>query len=992
MRKNKILSLLLATVTAAGLYTASMIPVAADENDSGPNRSGMVINKTATVNTAGGFDITLEAYATGSKDTTSVNKDVPTDIVLVIDQSGSMKYCIGCGKEIHTNDNQKSKHDTYKYTEITDLNNSSRYYVKSGNTYIEVKYCNGEHKNGGPNSTLTRCDGGAGWYPAQESSGPTDQGGNQSAAAHTAEAKITPKTSSNSNGTQFYTRNWMGTEDCTSRLDSIKTAATTFVNSVNEKAKGADGQYGTEDDVNHRIAIVGFASESGYGNNTELLSISGSNSSYNSGSIGVKYDSSLSNEKYENVLQDMDTIEGANMVNNAISALTANGATRTDLGLTMADKIFENNHIGESEERNRVVIVFSDGAPTDLSGFDKSVADDAISKANSIKTEYGAKVYAVGVFAGADHASAGTEPSDDLNQNSTSMNSACNWFMQNVSSNNGTVQTPSYYLSAGDSGSLNNIFQSIADEIETGGSSTTLGSDTVIKDIIAPQFELPANATAGDITLETYACTGVNAAGEFIWLKNDTEMGATATIDNDKVNVTGFNFSENWCGTETTNGTTTYRGNKLVIKFTVQTKAGFLGGNDVYTNTSAGVYENADAETAVQEFPRPTVNVPIQDVTVTAEDKNVYLLGNLTAEQIKSGATVKCGDVELNLVADNYGLESWQTEYVNIGDLKIVDADGNEVNISDYQNLKDDTTYRLELTISPKTDGSSTTEGTVATARKNAADNGIGKINVFKPELTFKDSVVYNGNNEPTQDDYNSKNYKESSTVWKHNDTLSTDNTINMIGTVPTLTFAYTPDSSQIKDGKINANSDKIGVEVKVSVNGTEIDDAYVLKFNHECGVSEISSCPELTDSYKFWLHILSTELTITKTVDKKIDGQSFLFTVTLGDGTTFKVVIDADEFTENTATITIKDLKVGQSCTVTEDTSWSWRYEVDGKSEVTQTLSANKNENNFEFKNKLTTEEWLGEETFVENYWTDQNTIMQNPTFPLTTVNSKKD
>lgn len=979
MKKNRILSLLLATVTAAGLFTASMLPVAADENDSNPNSSGMVISKTAKAVTDG-FEITLEAYATGSKITTSVNKDVPTDIVLVIDQSGSMDYCIVCGKEIGWN----STHSKDTYTVTYDVNTRNTYYVKDGNNYIQVSYCSGNHSAvWGSN---TQCSGGAGWYKYAR---------NAQASDHTATARYTPMTSATSDGVQFYTKSTTN-ESCSPRLSALKTAVTTFVNSVNEKAKGADGQYGTDDDVNHRIAVVGFASGSGSSDpylNTELFIGS---DQYNYYKISYSTDrKTLASSKYSDAFQDMNNSSGYSNVISSINNFDASGATYVSLGIDMANNIFQANQIEDNEERNRVMIVFTDGSPAKKSSYSSDVADDAIENAKTTKNNYGATVYTVGVFEGAD----GSTPS-----NLTGLSNE-NKFLHLVSSNypnaqgmnntgnvNDKLNGKTYYLDAGDEESLDNIFKQIADEIESGGSSTTLGSETVIKDIIAPQFELPANATASDIALETYACTGVNAAGEYTWSKNEDSMGARATVNGDKVDVTGFDFSTNWCGTETTNGDTTYRGNKLVIKFTVQTKDGFLGGNDVYTNTSAGVYENADAETAVQEFPRPTVNVPIQDVTVTAEDKNVYLLGNLTAEQIKSGATVKCGDVELNLVADNYGLESWQTEYVNIGDLKIVDADGNEVNISDYQNLKDDTTYRLELTISPKTDGSSTTEGTVATARKNAADNGIGKINVFKPELTFKDSVVYNGNNEPTQDDYNSKNYKESSTVWKHNDTLSTDNTINMIGTVPTLTFAYTPDSSQIKDGKINANSDKIGVEVKVSVNGTEIDDAYVLKFNHECGVSEISSCPELTDSYKFWLHILSTELTITKTVDKKIDGQSFLFTVTLGDGTTFKVVIDADEFTENTATITIKDLKVGQSCTVTEDTSWSWRYEVDGKSEVTQTLSANKNENNFEFKNKLTTEEWLGEETFVENYWTDQNTIMQNPTFPLTTVNSKKD
>ena len=96
--------------------------------------------------------------------------------------------------------------------------------------------------------------------------------------------------------------------------------------------------------------------------------------------------------------------------------------------------------------RNRVVIVFTDGAPTSFNGFEKDVANDAITHAGAIKTA-GATVYTIGIFSGANAVSTGTEPTDDLGQNSSSLNSACNWFMQQVSSNNGTPRTPSYYLS-----------------------------------------------------------------------------------------------------------------------------------------------------------------------------------------------------------------------------------------------------------------------------------------------------------------------------------------------------------------------------------------------------------------------------------------------------------------------------------------------------------------------------------------------------------------
>lgn len=971
MKKNRILSLLLATVTAAGLFTASMLPVAADENDSNPNSSGMVISKTAKAVTDG-FEITLEAYATGSKITTSVNKDVPTDIVLVIDQSGSMDYCIVCGKEIGWN----STHSKDTYTVTYDVNTRNTYYVKDGNNYIQVSYCSGNHSAAWGSNT--QCSGGAGWYKYAR---------NAQASDHTATARYTPMTSATSDGVQFYTKSTTN-ESCSPRLSALKTAVTTFVNSVNEKAKGADGQYGTDDDVNHRIAVVGFASGSGSSDpylNTELFIGS---DQYNYYKISYSTDrKTLASSKYSDAFQDMNNSSGYSNVISSINNFDASGATYVSLGIDMANNIFQANQIEDNEERNRVMIVFTDGSPAKKSSYSSDVADDAIKNAKTTKNNYGATVYTVGVFEGAD----GSTPS-----NLTGLSNE-NKFLHLVSSNypnaqgmnntgnvNDKLNGKTYYLDAGDEESLDNIFKQIADEIESGGSSTTLGSETVIKDIIAPQFELPANATASDIALETYACTGVNAAGEYTWSKNEDSMGARATVNGDKVDVTGFDFSTNWCGTETTNGDTTYRGNKLVIKFTVQTKDGFLGGNDVFTNTSAGVYESVSDNEPVQTFDRPTVNVPIKDVTVTATDKNVYLLGDLTAEHIKSGATVKCGTVELNLAADNYGLESWQYAYVDI-EIKYTDASGST--ITDLSQLKDDTTYTVSATVKPKTDGvTANADGITAVGTPNEMDgesgNGNGNINVFKPELTFKDSTVYNGNPVPTDDDYKSNNYD--STVWKHKATDGTETTANpdnMIGIAPELTFTYTPDASQIDGDKIDATSDKIGVAVLVKIGETDITDK-VYGFKHII-CTDVEGCAHPDGNYKFWLHILSTDLIIKKTVDEIVEVQSFLFTITLEDGTKLKVEIGSDDFNGKTATVTIKDLKVGQEYTVTEDTSWSWRYTIVGNSTVTKALSANKADNVFAFENKLKPEKWLGEETFVENYWKDKVTIVKDNDLP---------
>lgn len=90
MKKTRILSLLL----CLSIFCTLIVPSTRAYAESDPD-NGMKISKTATANKDGSYTITLEAFATGSKTTTVQEKDIPTDIILVLDQSGSMADDIG---------------------------------------------------------------------------------------------------------------------------------------------------------------------------------------------------------------------------------------------------------------------------------------------------------------------------------------------------------------------------------------------------------------------------------------------------------------------------------------------------------------------------------------------------------------------------------------------------------------------------------------------------------------------------------------------------------------------------------------------------------------------------------------------------------------------------------------------------------------------------------------------------------------------------------
>lgn len=948
MKKTKILSLLL----CLSLFCALIVPGTRAYADNEPD-SGMKISKTATANADGSYTITLEAFATGSKVITEQKTDIPTDIVLVIDQSGSMNDPIGGytytayrtggynSRNYHNDEYYPLRHNggsenlwhklnnneyiavsveqKMVYTAISGWSNR-KYYDNQNSLYCLVS---GEYK-----SVAVRreghvfsayeywytMDGQQILYTTGDSSipnfgqyAPLYQSVKKYTYSYTLNGVTTVIEESLGDGsspdTQFYRRDYSSSAGGT-RLNALKNAATTFANAVAAKAAGADGDISTPaDNVNHRIAVVGFASGQYY---------NGTNYNYGNtevfvGSNQYKYGSAAQGQ-YGNAFQDMNTSTGVGNVSASVGALSAEGGTLTNLGLEMGNGIFGANPIAEGEKRNRVVIVFSDGVPG-WKGYDSNTANSAITQAGTAKNTYGATVYSIGIFPGADATSAG-------NQNGNETEKA-NWFMQRVSSNTQYPQSPSYYLSAADAGTLNSIFQQISDQIETGGTTSTLTSDAVVKDIISPQFTLPAGTTAANITVETYACTGKNANDDYTWSNNNSTMGATASISGDQVNVTGFNFSENYVGTVTEGDSVTYRGHKLVISFKVQPKAGFLGGNEVYTNTSAGIYENGSAENPLLTFDRPTVNVPIKDVTVTAKDKNVYLKGEVTADQLKDGSEISVGDVKLDLskAADTdkpYGLDPWQAEYVDIT-VAVKDKDGNVIS-DKLDNLTEDTTYTIKVTVTPKTTGSTGSAGTPAT-EKSGENTPAANINVFKPELTFKDSTAYYGETVPANNDYSS-NYVANSEKWKNGGKYSTDDSVQMIGTKPTLDITYTPDEAKLDNGKYT----KQDLPVKATVNiGTDDVTSYTTFLHETCTVDGCKWNNEITSGNPaFLIHIKTCTLRITK--QGGADDESYVFDV-YKDGVKYSEVTVWGNSTE-----TLVELPIG-TYTISENAGWSWRY-----------------------------------------------------------------
>ena len=737
---------------------------------------------------------------------------------------------------------------------------------------------------------------------------------------------FTPKTDANDTDkdhVQFYEL----VESQETKLASLKNAVNRFIDNVADKSPDS------------QIALVKFAGDKSnwVGNDT----------------YQDKDDWHIYN--YTQIVKPLTSASERADLKGSVNELKAAGATAADYGMELAQGIISNDNV-VNDGKKKTVIMFTDGEPNHFSGFDTNVANDTISASKKMK-DASTTVYTIGVFSGAN----GTPVNSWNGVDETNKTNKTNKYMHLVSSNYkyatamdnnkiGKATYPadgkSYYLSAGSADELSSIFQQISQEV--GGSTSNLDASATIKDIVTPYFDMPTDPK------EVKVYTAESKGNTNSWETPEEFKDGKVTLNktNNTVSVSGFSYKENWCGPGS-NGFN--NGKKLIIQFNVTAKDGFLGGNDVPTNekSTSGIYDKDGKE--VKPFEQPTVNVPIKEVKVTAEDKNVYLLGDVTTEQLKTGATVtvKCGDkcgkvtLDLSKADDNYGLAAWQNAYVDI-EAGIKDQDGKALT-NGYTGLTEDTTYIVSVAVKPNDPGTTTPEkGAAATEQ---TDQATGKINVFTPELTFKDSKAYYG--ETVATDFT--NNQVSGAVWKHGDTTSTDNGVTMLSdTVPTLDITYTPDEGTVKDNKYTKVDAKVKATVKI--NGTDVT-AHTTMLHQDCSGDCGWKTPTVVGDPAFLIHIKTCQLTISK--KGGATDEPYVFNI-LKDGEKYSEVTIRGNGNE-----TLYELPVG-TYTIQEDTGWSWRFTADDNGQAT--LSAETTTGKITCTNTKDKDKWINGFSDVKN------------------------
>lgn len=539
---KRIIALLLALILTVGLLpTVALAAEPTAPTDETPGEDA--VSFTKDVVTKGGQDkIKIEAYVNGDVETSVTT--TPCDIVLVLDQSGSM------GDTVNKTE--------YTYTEVNCTEwsyNKVREYSKNTTLYYQPCWrCGDAHRvSYWENFKLFRDDTyqigyqcGGYWYALRDN-------GRDSESTSRGYVFYTGK---------LYTRTAKTTS--TNKYQALKAAASAFLNTVSANAK--------QNKVDHRVAIVGFGSAGDdYYRNTEILTLK------QSGDIGKNY-SRLQADDYKNALVSCNTASGGinSALTDVVNALDANGATAVDLGLKMANKIFKNQTTGTytgENARAKIVVVVTDGNPTHSDGFENDVATGAIKQAKTMK-DSNTKVFTIGI------ALDGNKAKNFISYVSSDYPDATAWNYPGQPID----AAPKYTSYVSDAEAMKEIFSDIASEATSVSASAKLTQTAVLTDTISQYFKLPEGATKDSI--EVYTSAAKFEDGAFTWDTEEKLTNANVKIDGQKIEVTGFDYTAN-CVTKTAkNKAGTDFGKKLVIYIPIEKDAskgqfgGYLPTND----------------------------------------------------------------------------------------------------------------------------------------------------------------------------------------------------------------------------------------------------------------------------------------------------------------------------------------------------------------------------------------------------------------------------
>ena len=411
-----------------------------------------------------------------------------------------------------------------------------------------------------------------------------------------------------------------------SKIAALRTAVSNFINVMNKNDYYVDWQATTPSQkrdkrLGNRISVVKFASpwygpDNNNGTANDITEHNTNHGNYNNTEV-IRNLTKLGEENNPALSSLLSNVASTN-------SLYSGGATAADYGMKKAQYLFDAsvNTTKAPFANNKVVVLFTDGEPNHSSDFWPDVAGEAIESAYALKSS-GVIVYTIGIF--------GSMNTTTRNQVYTYMNSVSSNYpaarATNIRHNNnynyshngsaGTATYTShteapnkYFKTANSATELNQIFIDIASDAAARNDVTEA---TTVQDFVTSTFMLPNNASK--VNVYTWDCTGEDSwTGKTLWATgslSDTEneeVQITRVNGETKVNVTGFNYSLNWCGVHA-NGQ--YSGKKLSIEIPITVTEEAVGGPHVPTNgEKSGLILPGQTE-PVARFITQAANVPV---------------------------------------------------------------------------------------------------------------------------------------------------------------------------------------------------------------------------------------------------------------------------------------------------------------------------------------------------------------------------------------------
>lgn len=403
-----------------------------------------------------------------------------------------------------------------------------------------------------------------------------------------------------------------------------------------------------------------------------------------------------------------DVVTDQTNLNSIVENLSnTNRGTWTSSGLRVAiDNYLDGDPYSKRSDANLTVVIFTDGEPaaggpknSDVTidgktvtgngpDFMSYIANNAVYYAHQLKQSYGATVFTVTLLGSSDER---TIPfaqllSSNYPEANAKFQSTTEWSKSDpvtVSDSDftygdeDTFQT-GYHQNVNADTDLSSIFDKIAQQAGS-SANTQLSEASSTIDIVSSSFTISGTHKASDIKLFTadYLFNSTTKEGYF---GTETVAPETVAVDegqlaNNIVEVTGFDYSANWCGLYKENNVAVgAHGKKLIILIPIEMAEDAVGGPNVVTNAEgSGIWIDKETDTEpLVKFTSPTVSLPVnlwiqKQIFVSESDD-----GTITTEDLPRGENVKFV-IKRGVVTDELKKEkpenadvTWHPDYTKI--------------------------------------------------------------------------------------------------------------------------------------------------------------------------------------------------------------------------------------------------------------------------------------------------------------------------------------